>query len=87
MSIKFTDEALEETLISRVTIINTSLRSVPLPQHYQRLFHGAKAITYGRHVFRFPITHMGYKKLASSFQSKFAGKVKVEFGSAGFEEV
>jgi len=77
----------EETLITRVTIINPNTRSLPLPQRYRCLFHGTESIRYGRHIFRFPITHMGYKRLVSAFQSDFMGKVQVSFGSAGFEEV
>lgn len=87
MDIKVSDESVEETLISRVTIINPSPVPVPLPQQFRCMFHGAKEISYGRHLFRFPITHMGYKKLVSAFQAKFLRKVIVDFGFAGFDEV
>jgi len=87
MDVKVVDESVEETLITRVTIINPCVKSIPLPQKYQCLFHGLDSIRYGRHVFRFPITHMGYKRLVSSFQSDFMGRVVVQFGGADFEEV
>jgi len=87
MDVEVDNGVMEETLITRVTIINPHTNSIPLPKKYRGIFHGADSISYGRHTFRFPITHIGYKRLVSSFQSEFSGKVKVEFGSAGFDEV
>ena len=87
MHIHFDDETQEEVMITRVCVINPNPDSIPLPERFRSLFHGDSCIKYGRHTFRFPITHMGYKRLVSSFQSDFMKKVRVEFGSAGFEEV
>ena len=68
-------------------MINPSPDPIPLPYKYRCLFRGAFEMKYGRHLFRFPITHMGYKLLVSRFQSDFAGRVRVDFSSAGFDEV
>ena len=87
MEVNVKDESVEETFITRVTMVNPNPCSIPLPSKYHCLFHGEDSIRYGRHVFRFPITHMGYKRLVSSFQSDFKGRVTVDFGSSGFEEV
>jgi hypothetical protein len=87
MGIQLANEGVEETLITRITIINTKPEAVPLPGKYRCLFHGAASIRYGRHIFRFPIEHLGYKRLVSSFQADFAGKVRVDFGASGFDEV
>ena len=87
MSFEIMDESKHETFITRVTVINTSTIPIPLPYKYRCLFHGADSICYGRHVFRFPITHVGYKRLVSSFQADFVGKLRVDFGGAGFDEV
>jgi hypothetical protein len=85
--IQFANEGVEETLITRVTVINTKPAAIPLPKKYRGLFHGDESIRYGRHIFRFPIEHMGYKRLVSSFQADFAGKVIIDFGASGFDEV
>ena len=87
MGIQVRDESAEETMITRVTVINPREESLPLPQRFRCLFRGAESLKYGRHTFRFPITHMGYKRLVSAFQSKFAGRLRIEFGASGFEEV
>ena len=87
MSIELTDESVEETLVARLVVVNPSTAPVPLPQKYRCLFHGAESISYGRHMFWFPITHLGYKRLVSKFQSDFFGKVKVEFKTSGFDDM
>jgi len=87
VNIEVPNDNLEETFITKVTIINPHPVPVILPPKYHCLFHGASMVSYGRHLFRFPITHMGYKRLVSSLQSDYAGVLKVEFGSAGFDTV
>lgn len=87
MDIQVGDEGVEEVLITRVTVVNPFVEPLPLPGKYRCLFRGDKELSYGRHVFRFPITHTGYKRLVSSFQSDFMGRLRVEFGSAGIHEV
>ena len=87
MGVEIVDESRMETVITRVTVINPSPTPVSLPTKYRGLFHGVSALPYGRHVFRFPITHMGYKRLVSSFQAQFVGRLRVDYGSAGFDEV
>ena len=78
---------LEETFITKITVINPMVASVPLPKKYHCLFHGAESVRYGKHVFRFPITHLEYKRLVSSLQSDFKKVLQVNFGAAGFEEI
>ena len=87
MSFELVGDSSEETLITRVSVINPYPVSIPLPYKYRCLFHGADVIRYGRHTFRFPITNMWYKRVISAFQAEFASKVKVDFGSAGFDEI
>ena len=87
MNFQFGNERMTETLISRITIINPSSAPVPLPMKYRRLFHGATHIKYGRHIFRFPIDNMNYKRLVTSFQNEFMGRIFVDFGASGIDEV
>jgi len=87
MNIEIPDDNLEETFITKVTIINPNPDPVPISDKYHCLFRGSSVVTYGRHLFRFPITHMGYKRLVSSFQSDFRGMLRVDFGAAGFDVV
>jgi len=87
MSIQVGNETVEEMLISRVVVINPKDQSVKLPQKYRGLFRGAEELKYGRHSFRFPIEHMGYKKLVSSFQNDFLGRLIVDFKTSGFDEI
>jgi len=85
VNIELPDDNLEETFITKVTITNPKPDPVPVPSKYHCLFRGSPVVFYGRHLFRFPITHMGYKRLVSSLQSDFAGILKVDFGAAGFD--
>ena len=87
MDIEVVDESKEETFITKITIINPSPTPVPIHNKYRCLFRGASEVTYGRHLFRFPITHMDYKRMVSSFQSDYIGKLQVSFGASGFDEV
>ena len=87
MDIEVVDESKEETFITKITIINPSPTPVPIPYKYRCLFRGASKVSYGRHLFRFPITHMDYKRLVSSLQSDFMGVLQVDFGASGFDEV
>ena len=86
MDIQVGNEAIEEIVVTRVTVINPSEGPVKLPQRYRGLFRGAEELGYGRHVFRFPITHIGYKRLVSQLQVEFLGKLKVDFGTSGTDE-
>jgi len=86
MNIEVSNDS-EETFITKVTIINPNPDPVSILHKYRCLFRGSPVVTYGRHLFRFPITHMGYKRLVSSLQSDYAGVLKVEFGAAGFDTV
>jgi len=85
--IEVINDSLEETFIARVTIVNPNPSPVIIKEKYRCLFRGNSEVSYGRHYFRFPITHMGYKRLVSSFQADYAGVFKVDFGSSGFDEV
>jgi len=85
--IEIPSDRLEETFITKVTIINPNPASVPIEEKYHCLFRGSSEVSYGRHHFRFPITHMGYKRLVSSLQSDYAGVLKVDFSGSGFDEV
>ena len=87
MGVQYGNEKLTESLISRITIINPNRDSIPLPQKYRCLFHGESSVKYGRHIFRFPISNMEYKRLVSSFQSEFAGRIRVDFSASGIDEV
>lgn len=81
------DEKAEDLVISRITVINPDPDPAFIPQKYRSLFHGESFLRYGRHLFRFPITNMGYKRLASSFQSEFMGRLGIDFGACGIEEI
>jgi len=87
MNITVLNDKLEETFITKVTIINPNPEPVPILDKYHCLFHGSSEVSYGRHYFRFPITHIGYKRLVSSLQTDYIGILKVDFGAAGFDEV
>jgi hypothetical protein len=82
-----TSSLREESVITRLMVVNPSPRPVPLPSQYRGLFHGASEIKYGRHVFRFPIDNLDAKRLVSRFQSDFQGLVRVDFGVETFDEV
>ena len=77
------NETKEETFITNVTIINPRPFPVPIPSKYHCIFKGRDSVSYGRHHFRFPITHMDYKRLVSSLQSDYAGVLRVDFGLCG----
>lgn len=85
--IEVVDDKLEKTFITKVTIINPNPSPVPIKEKYRCLFKGDSEVSYGRHHFRFPITHMGYKRLVSSFQSDYVGVFLVDFGGSDFDEV
>ena len=87
MDFEVVDESIEETFITRLTVINPKPESVPIPKKYHCIFHGAGSVSYGRHLFRFPITHMGYKRLVSQLQVDFKGRLRVEFGGSDFDNV
>ena len=87
MDVQFGDDKKGESLITRVTVINPHPDPVLIPQKYRCLFHGDTEVTYGRHVFRFPIDNLGYKRLVSSFQSDFMKRLVVDFGALGIDEV
>jgi len=87
MGIEVIDDKKREAVITRVMVINHNINPIEIPDRYRCLFHGRSFISYGRHIFRFPITSMDYKRLVSSFQAEFSGKVTVDFGSSGTEEI
>jgi len=87
VNVEIPNDNLEETFITKVTIINPCSSPVALSDKYRCLFRGSSEVSYGRHLFRFPITHMGYKRLVSSLQSDYAGVLNVDFGATGFDEV
>jgi hypothetical protein len=77
---------MSECVITRVTIINKG-GDVHIPVEYRCMFHGADRVGYGRHVFRFPVTHIGYKRMVSKFQSEFAGRMVVDLSMSAIDEV
>jgi hypothetical protein len=80
------NEKGEEVLITRISIINRNPAPLSVAQRYQCMFHGEKAISYGRHVFRYPVTHTGYQRLVTAFIGDYPN-VRVDLGSSGIETV
>jgi len=87
MGIQFGDEKQVSSLITRVTVINPNPSPVEILPKYYCLFHGKDLVEYGRHVIRFPVSNMGYKRLVSSFQADYAGQIRVDFGAVGIDEI
>jgi hypothetical protein len=80
------NEKEEEVLITRISIINRNPSPVSVAQRYWCMFHGKGEVKYGRHTFRYPVTSMGYQRLATAFMNDYPG-LTVDAGSSGIETV
>jgi hypothetical protein len=84
MNIAYGDEGQEETLVTRVAIINRSPIPVRVKRRYWGLFHG-DVVRYGKHTIRYAVTSTAHQRLVTAFMRDYP-HLKVDIGASGLEQ-
>jgi hypothetical protein len=84
VGIVYGDESQEETLITRVAVINRDSKPLRVKQKYSGLFHG-DVVRYGKHTIRYAVTSTTHQRLVSAFMKDYPG-LKVDIGASGLEQ-